>query len=104
MSNINSIDSLSNISSLVTNSANSLTKARANSNVDFSTTISNAIENLNSQQRTVEKEVAQAVVGESPDLHRTIAIMQTTEMNFQFALQVRNKLLNAYEEISRMQV
>jgi flagellar hook-basal body complex protein FliE len=30
--------------------------------------------------------------------------MQTADLGFQFALQVRNKVIGAYEEIMRMQV
>ncbi len=72
--------------------------------VSFGDTINKAIEQLNNQQVGAEKEIVKAVVGETPDLHQTIVTLQTTEMKFQFALQVRNKLLNAYEEIMRMQV
>jgi flagellar hook-basal body complex protein FliE len=51
-----------------------------------------------------EREVAAAVTGESPDLHRTIIALQTADLGFQLGLQVRNKLVGAYEEIMRMQV
>ncbi len=40
----------------------------------------------------------------SPDLHKTIIALQTADLKFQLGLQVRNKLIGAYEEIMRMQV
>jgi flagellar hook-basal body complex protein FliE len=66
--------------------------------------IRGAIERLDGQQKGAETEIAKAVTGESPDLHRTIASLQTAELSFQYALQVRNKFIGAYEEIMRMQI
>lgn len=70
----------------------------------FGTLVRNAVEQLEKNQQQADQEMARAVAGESPDLHRTIVTLQTTELNFQLALQVRNKVINAYEEIMRMQV
>ena len=70
----------------------------------FGSTIRSVIDSLDRQQIGAEQEIARAVAGESPDLHRTIASLQAADMSFQLALQVRNKLMGAYEEIMRMQV
>jgi len=66
--------------------------------------VRNAVESLEDSQKVSEQEVAKAVSGETQDLHRTIIAMQTADLGFQFALQVRNKLVSAYEEIMRIQV
>jgi len=70
----------------------------------FGSTVRNAVESLEKTQQSANQEIAKAVTGESPDLHRTIIALQTADLSFQFALQVRNKVVNAYEEIMRMQV
>lgn len=70
----------------------------------FGSTIRGAIESINRQQVGAEQEVARTVAGDSPDLHRTIAALQTADLSFQLGLQVRNKFISAYEEIMRMQV
>ena len=70
----------------------------------FGSAVKNAVESIEKSQQTANQEVAKAVTGESPDLHRTIIALQTADLSFQFALQVRNKVVNAYEEIMRMQV
>jgi flagellar hook-basal body complex protein FliE len=70
----------------------------------FGSTVSSALEALDRSQKGAEQEIARAVAGESPDLHRTVIALQTAELNFQLALQVRNKFIGAYEEIMRMQV
>ena len=38
------------------------------------------------------------------DLHEVAAQLKESEITFQFALQVRNKLLDAYREVMRMSV
>jgi flagellar hook-basal body complex protein FliE len=70
----------------------------------FGSAIRSAIEGLDRQQLGAEREVARTVAGDSPDLHRTIAALQTADLSFQLGLQVRNKIIGAYEEIMRMQV
>jgi flagellar hook-basal body complex protein FliE len=79
--------------------------AEASSAADsFGGLVRGAVEALDRTQREAEQEIARAVAGESPDLHRTIIALQTADLSFQLALQVRNKLIGAYEEIMRMQV
>ena len=70
----------------------------------FGDAIKDAIESIDQSQKAADTEVAKAVTGESPDLHKTIIALQTADMKFQLGLQVRNKLIGAYEEIMRMQV
>ncbi len=80
------------------------TQGKTGASSSFGETVGRAVEALDSTQKSSEMEVARAVSGESPDLHQTIVALQAADLNFQFALQVRNKLIGAYEEIMRMQV
>ena len=70
----------------------------------FGSTIKDAIDGIDKVQKGAEQDIQKAVTGESPDLHKTIIALQTADLNFQLGLQVRNKLIGAYEEIMRMQV
>lgn len=70
----------------------------------FGSVVREAVESLDRTQKGAEQEMARAVAGESVDLHQTIVALQTADLSFQFGLQVRNKLIGAYEEIMRMQV
>ena len=70
----------------------------------FGSIIKDAVKSIDNTQKSAEQEVAKAVTGESPDLHKTIIALQTADLKFQLGLQVRNKLIGAYEEIMRMQV
>lgn len=48
--------------------------------------------------------VAEAYVAGEGDLHNAMIAMEQADVSFQTLLQVRNKLLDAYNEIMRMQV
>ena len=74
------------------------------SSTSVGSVVKDAVQSLDKSQKGAEQEMARAVTGESPDLHRTIIALQTADLGFQFALQVRNKVIGAYEEIMRMQV
>jgi len=80
------------------------TTATGGGSASFGSVVRDAVDSLDKTQKASEQEMARAVTGESPDLHRTIIALQTADLGFQFALQVRNKVINAYEEIMRMQV
>ena len=70
----------------------------------FGDLVKTAVEKVDASQKTAEQEIAKVVTGESQDLHQTIAALQSADLTFQLALQVRNKLVNAYDEVMRMQV
>ena len=44
------------------------------------------------------------MTGESQDLHTTVIAMQKADLSFQMMMQVRNKIVQAYQEIMRMQM
>ena len=70
----------------------------------FGSLIKDAVESIDSTQKGAEKEISKAVTGESTDLHKTIIALQTADLKFQLGLQVRNKLIGAFDEIMRMPV
>lgn len=76
----------------------------SNSSESFGSVVKDALQSVEKSQGAAEQEMARAVAGESPDLHKTIIALQTADLGFQCALQFRNKLIGAYEEIMRMQV
>ena len=101
--NISNLNSFSNPTSLSPAGKNS-TGVTENSGGTFGSLVKEAVESIDGTQKSADQEIAKAVTGESPDLHRTIIALQTADLKFQLGLQVRNKLIGAYEEIMRMQV
>ncbi len=58
------------------------------------------------QLTRIQNEADQAVkdVASGGDITQAIIAMQKVEMSFQFMVEMRNRLLSAYDEVSRMQV
>lgn len=54
-------------------------------------------------QNASEKVKAYAM-GENIPVHDVMISLENAKLSFQFAVQVRNKLVEAYQEITRMQV
>ena len=59
---------------------------------------------LNSLSIGTEDAVKQVATGEVDNLHQIILGMNKADLSFELAVQVRDKLLEGYHEILRMQV
>lgn len=70
----------------------------------FGNLLQQAIEKVNSMQKTSAEKMHQIETGASQDLLGTMLASQKAGISFQALLQVRNKAVTAYEEIMRMQI
>ena len=70
----------------------------------FGEILKDAISTANELQKQSDQEIQKLMTGESPDLHTTVIAMQRADLSFQMMMQVRNKIVQAYQEIMRMQV
>lgn len=70
----------------------------------FLDTLKNAIGKANDVQMQANQAVDALVTGQAQDLHGTMVALQQADVSFQLMMQIRNKLVTAYEEIQRMQV
>jgi len=66
--------------------------------------LKNAIGKANDVQMQANQAVDALVTGQTQDVHGTMVALQQADVSFQLMMQIRNKLLTAYEEIQRMQV
>ncbi|MBN2241185.1 MAG: flagellar hook-basal body complex protein FliE [Acidobacteria bacterium] len=71
---------------------------------NFGTVLKDAISTVNELQKQSDREIEKLMTGESQDLHNTVIAMQKAGLSFQMMMQVRNKIVQAYQEIIRMQV
>jgi flagellar hook-basal body complex protein FliE len=70
----------------------------------FGEVLKDAISTVNELQKQSDQEIQKLMTGESTDLHTTVIAMQKADISFQMMMQVRNKIVQAYQEIMRMQV
>lgn len=59
---------------------------------------------VNSSLVGSDHEVARLAVGEAANLHDVMIHLEEAKLSFQLLAQVRNRLLDAYQEVMRMQV
>jgi flagellar hook-basal body complex protein FliE len=70
----------------------------------FGNFLQSAFNNVNEMQLKGDEAVRQMVSGENTDIHNTMITLQKAEISFELMLQVRNKIVAAYEQIKNMQM
>jgi len=73
-------------------------------NHSFGETLTKAIADVNALQSEAGKAVDKMVVGENVDLHDVMIAVEKAKTSFDLLMEIRNKTIEAYREIMRMQV
>lgn len=71
---------------------------------DFAQTLMDAIQEVNQAQADSRNLQNSAIAGQPVEPHDVMISMERASMAMQLTLQVRNKVLEAYQEINRMQI
>jgi flagellar hook-basal body complex protein FliE len=66
-------------------------------------TLRGAMDEMGSLQGAAESKVADVLEGSGGDVHSALIAVERADLSFQLMMQVRNKIVSAYQEISRMQ-
>jgi flagellar hook-basal body complex protein FliE len=67
-------------------------------------TVLESLQQLNTQMQANDQSIQQLALGGTDNLHQVMMTLERTRLAFELALQVRNKALEAYQELMRMQV
>lgn len=86
---------------VVLTASNSNNKPSTNQ-TGFSEHLNQAIDQLNQIQLQSEETKLKFVTGEIQDIHQVTIAMQEAKIAMSIAVEVRNKVVEAYQEISRM--
>ena len=70
----------------------------------FGAILQDAMGKVGELQNDASKSVESFLSGEGDDLHKTIMTTQRADLAMELFLQVRNKVVSAYQEVMRMQV
>jgi flagellar hook-basal body complex protein FliE len=70
----------------------------------FSETLTRAVSAVNDLQLDARDAAVAVASGSGVDSAQALVAIEKANVSFQFALQIRNKLLEAYQEIMRMSV
>ena len=80
------------------------TAPAASAGADFRSVLEGAVERVEKFHTEAAQSVERFLSGEGEELHSTALAVQRAEMSFELFLQTRNKVVQAYQEIMRMQM
>lgn len=72
--------------------------------VSFKDFLNGAIHGVNDLQIESEKQNEAFALGLTDNIHQVMIVSEKAEMALQYTMQVRNKILDAYQEIMRMPI
>jgi flagellar hook-basal body complex protein FliE len=70
----------------------------------FQGVLSEAIGHIEQFQQNAQTSIDKFLSGEDQEVHKVALATQETQMAFDLFLQVRNKVISAYQEVMRMQM
>lgn len=77
---------------------------RQGAGAEFRDALSDAVRRVENYRAGADGAVERFLAGEGEDLHSVALATQRAELAFELFLQVRNKVVQAYQEVMRMQV
>lgn len=70
----------------------------------FGTMLDGLVQNVSSKQTEANELTKKVLLGDSDQLHQSVIAMQEASVAFTMMVEVRNKLVESYQELMRMQV
>jgi flagellar hook-basal body complex protein FliE len=98
------IGSIKSLGSVDPRAAYGGTNTVQNPKTSFVDQLKNAMSEVNELQTQRETMVEQMVTGEATEVHDVMIAAKESQLAFELLLEIRNKLLESYQEIMRMQV
>lgn len=81
-----------------------ITKEPAAQSTGFSTIVSRGLIGLNEQMVNTQMDLQRLAVGDVQNLHQVMIRLEEARLSFQLAMQVRNRVLEAYQDVMKMSV
>lgn len=72
--------------------------------VDFKEFLLESLEKVSNDQKNADALDEALILGEVDNIHEVMVASQKAEISLSFAVEIRNKVLEAYKEIMRIQV
>ncbi len=78
-------------------------KAKTDSDA-FQQVITNFLNDASSQQAQADTNLAQLAAGKTDSVHDVVLSLAKADLSFRMVLEIRNQLIESYQEIMRMQM
>ncbi|CUS76858.1 flagellar hook-basal body complex protein FliE [Candidatus Kryptonium thompsonii] len=80
-------------------------RERAKESVEnFESVLKEFIKDVNQLQNEAGEAIEKAITGEISDIHDVMIAVEKAKTSFELLMEVRNKMLEAYKELMRLQV
>ena len=98
-----SVDSVSSIAADVANAVESVSKLDVADTNAYEALVQ-SLESLNARMTESGEAVENLALGDMDNLHQVIMTMERSRLSFELMMSMRNRALEAYQEIMRMQL
>lgn len=90
--------------SILNNLNISKTTEEKTNGTSFSNVLSDAISKVNDSEVNANNKIESLIKGEDVEMHEVMLAMQESVLSLQALIEVRNKTVEAYQEISKLQL
>jgi flagellar hook-basal body complex protein FliE len=97
------IEPISALGATVTQAADIAPAAQAKG-ADFSNWLMQQVGDVNTQLAQADNQVRQLAVSDNTNIHQVMISLEKAHLSLELVVQVRNKMLEAYQNIMQMQV
>ena len=94
---INTIPGITNLGQTIGNAS----QASAGG-TEFGEALQQTMQKVEALQTEAEKQVEGIMTGQGVDVHSAMIAVEKADLSFQLIMQVRNKIVDAYQQISQM--
>ena len=98
------VPAIPNKNTRATTNSSAPQKSDATKGTSFVDLLEKSVEKVNSLQKQADVAIDDLVIGNSKDIAQTMIMMEKADVSFRLMMQIRNKIIQAYEEVMRMQV
>jgi flagellar hook-basal body complex protein FliE len=100
---VGGINGLSSISPSILDNTNAI-PGQDSTTTSFASYLNDALNKTNDLQLDSEKITNDFAVGKTDNIHQVMIASEKADVALQFTMQIRNKILDAYNEIMRIQI
>lgn len=101
---INRIQNVANAAIGTQNNRIGQVNATSKASMPFSEVVQKAVNGVNDMQLQADQKSADLISGRTDDVHDVSIAMQRSKLSFELMMEIRNKLLDTYKEVSRIQM
>ena len=71
---------------------------------DFGAWLTRELDSVNQKILVADTQLRKLAVGEATNLHETMIALESAKLSFELVMQVRNRVLEAYQDVMLMQI